>query len=84
MEKINKYKKLKVMFNQKIDQSSFLPVEKIVQITCLFKAPKGIETQNPNPFECSSMQNTKIVKTAVKKVVDYTQKAWLRSYPEGT
>jgi len=51
------------MFNQKIDQTSYLPVEKIVQITCLFKASKGIDTQKPSPFECCSMQNTKIVKT---------------------
>lgn len=32
------------MFNTKIDQNMFTPMEKIAQITCMFKAPKGIDT----------------------------------------
>jgi hypothetical protein len=33
------------MFNSKIDQNSYLPIEKIAQLTCMFKAAKGIETE---------------------------------------
>ena len=37
-----KYKQLKAKFNSRIDNNSYLPIEKIVQITCMFKAPNGI------------------------------------------
>ena len=50
MNKISKIKRLKVEFNNKIDQTSYLPVEKIVQITCMFKTQKGIDTINPSTF----------------------------------
>lgn len=47
----------------------------------MFKAPKGIETPKPSSFECTSMINTKIVKTQKDKIINYTKQAWLRSYP---
>ena len=85
-----KYRDTMIERKEKFDEqivsieNLFLPISSMTKITSIFKAPEGIKTVNVTPFSCTSMTNSKVLKTDLEEIVRYSSKSWLRTYPQGT